>query len=224
MTKPKPNRKPSGALSRHTPAAPSDDGKTLRVTAEPGKTEARQFADLVSRGIATNGITAAAFTGSQLGAVSITEMVASLQDAGEAVNRGDLSNAERVLNAQALTLNAMFSELARRSALNMGEHLGAAETYMRLALKAQSQSRATFETLAAIKNPPVVFAKQMNVANGPQQVNNGTAPRTLETQTAPNKLSGKLNELRQNTRAPQATSRAHPRLEPVGKVNRTEDA
>lgn len=28
---------------------------------------------------------------------------------------------------------------------------------------------------AAIKNPPVVFAKQMNVANGPQQVNNGTA-------------------------------------------------
>jgi hypothetical protein len=45
---------------------------------------------------------------------------------------------------------------------------------MRLALKAQSQCRATLETLATVKNPPVLFAKQANIANGPQQVNNGT--------------------------------------------------
>jgi hypothetical protein len=40
-------------------------------------------------------------------------------------------------------------------------------------LKAQSQCRATPETLATIKNPPVLFAKQANIATGPQQVNNG---------------------------------------------------
>ena len=45
------------------------------------------------------------------------------------------------------------------------------EAYMRMALKAQSQCRATVETLATIKNPPVVFARQANIAQGPQQVN-----------------------------------------------------
>ncbi|MEK8047238.1 hypothetical protein [Ideonella margarita] len=98
--------------------------------------------------------------------MSITEMVESLQAAGEVVNRGVLSNAERVLKAQALVLNTVFSETARRAALNIGTHIGAMETYMRLALMAQSQSRATFETPAAIKNPPIVFARQANINNG----------------------------------------------------------
>ena len=38
----------------------------------------------------------------------------------------------------------------------MGEHIGAMETYARLAMKAQSQCRSTIETLAEMKNPPVV--------------------------------------------------------------------
>jgi len=48
----------------------------------------------------------------------------------------------------------------------MGEYVDAADTDMRLALRAQSQCRATLETLAAIKNPPVVFANQANIAHG----------------------------------------------------------
>lgn len=44
------------------------------------------------------------------------------------------------------------------------------DRFTRLALKAQGQCRATVETLAAIKNPPVVFARQANIAHGPQQV------------------------------------------------------
>jgi hypothetical protein len=43
---------------------------------------------------------------------------------------------------------------------------------MRMALKAQAQCRATLETLATIKNPSVVFARQANIAQGPQQANN----------------------------------------------------
>jgi hypothetical protein len=84
--------------------------------------------------------------------------------------------------------------LARRAALNMGEYINAAETYMRLALKAQSQCRATIETLALIKNPPpVTFVKQANIAHGPQQVNNGAQPaaealRARESENQPNKL------------------------------------
>ena len=42
---------------------------------------------------------------------------------------------------------------------------------MRLALKTQSQCRATVETLAALKNPPLVFAKQANIQFEPLYVN-----------------------------------------------------
>jgi hypothetical protein len=87
-------------------------------------------------------------------------------------------------------LDAIFNEMARRAALNMGQHLGPTETYMRLALKAQSQSRATLETLAEIKNPRPVYInpQQVNHTNGPQQVNNGTPSRPLENGITKNKL------------------------------------
>lgn len=52
------------------------------------------------------------------------------------------------------------------------------DKFTRLALKAQSQCRATLETLAVIKNPPV-FARQANIANGPQQVNNQVTVEAL---------------------------------------------
>ena len=66
--------------------------------------------------------------------------------------------------------------------LNMKHSLDVVERCMRLALKAQGQSRATFETLAAIKNPPAaVFAQQANIAHGPQQVNNGVPTQTATT-------------------------------------------
>ena len=75
---------------------------------------------------------------------------------------------------------------------NAGECLDATDKYMRLALKAQSQCRATLETLAGIKNP-IPYIKQTNIANGPQQVNNGqiaaaAPPHAGDFETAPNKL------------------------------------
>ena len=107
------------------------------------------------------------------GDVSLMETLAVLREKAEAINAGNLKDAEALLMSQALALNTIFGELARRAALNMGEYLDATDKYMRLALKAQGQCRATLETLAAIKNPPVLFARQANIANGPQQVNNG---------------------------------------------------
>jgi len=59
--------------------------------------------------------------------------------------------------------------------------MNAAEKYMRLALKAQGQCRATLETLAAIKNPQPYI--QNNKAQY-QQVNNGTAPSEGNNQTS----------------------------------------
>ena len=48
---------------------------------------------------------------------------------------------------------------------------------MRLALKAQSNCRATAETVAFIRNPRTVFANQANISNGPQQVNDAILAR-----------------------------------------------
>jgi hypothetical protein len=59
------------------------------------------------------------------------------------------------------------------------------EVRLRLALKAQTQCRATVETLATMKNP-VVFAKQANIAHGPQQINNNEGSvGGLEVSTIP---------------------------------------
>jgi hypothetical protein len=89
-----------------------------------------------------------------------------------AVRNGSMNGPEALLVSQANSLNLIYTELARRAALNMGEYIEAAERYMRLALKAQAQCRTTIEALVALKNPPVVYAKQANIAAGHQQVNN----------------------------------------------------
>lgn len=106
------------------------------------------------------------------GDVDIAELYEQIADQCRSAHDGNLKRAESMLTAQAHSLDAIFTNLARRASLNLGEYIGAAETYLKLALKAQSQCRATLETLAAIKNQPVVFAKQANIAHGPQQVNN----------------------------------------------------
>jgi hypothetical protein len=93
---------------------------------------------------------------------------------GERVLAGNLKELEWMLMGQATALQAMFMEMSRRAALNMGTYLGPMETYMRLALKAQAQCRHTVETLAEIKNPRPIYInpKQVNHSTGPQQVNN----------------------------------------------------
>ena len=88
------------------------------------------------------------------------------------IEKGNMSRPEAMLMSQAHTLDELFNNLIRRASLNMGEYLQASETYFRLALKAQSQCRATLETLSVIKNPPVIFAKQANISTGNQQINN----------------------------------------------------
>jgi hypothetical protein len=102
----------------------------------------------------------------------VNELVCELERQTQVVNGGDLSRAEGMLMAQAHALDGIFSNLAQRATRQ--EHLKNWEAYMRMAMKAQSQCRMTLETLASIKNPPVVFARQANINNGgQQQVNNG---------------------------------------------------
>jgi len=160
--------------------APNDAG-TVTLREEPGKSRERILADVTAQGTLTNAHVMATFAKPVMGELHLAECVSALRAKAGAVSRGDLSSAESMLIEQAAALNAIFGELTRRSAMNMGEYLDAADRYMRLALKAQSQCRATLETLATIKAGPAIFARQANIAHGPQQVNNGTPAKLGRT-------------------------------------------
>ena len=106
--------------------------------------------------------------------LDVPSLTDELRDQAAAVNCGDLKHTEAMLMNQATALQSLFARLAARGM--SCDQAPAFEANMRIALRAQSQCRATLETLAAIKNPPVVFARQANInqGNGNQQVNNGT--------------------------------------------------
>jgi hypothetical protein len=101
------------------------------------------------------------------------------------VNAGDLRRAEAVLATQANVLDALFCDLTSR-ALAVKD-LARMETFLRLGLKAQSQSRATISALAHLKAPrQVAYVQQANIGQA-VQVNN--APRSAEApEVRPNEL------------------------------------
>lgn len=119
-------------------------------------------------------LSASAFAGKALGSgiegPGIMDFVDHVQMATGKAEAGDLAIASRLLAAQAMTLDAMFTELARRAALNMGEHINAAERYGRLALKAQSNCRATVEALAKLHQPREQTVRHVHVNDGGQAV------------------------------------------------------
>ena len=154
----------------------------------------------------------------------------------EAVNGGDLRRAEGLLIAQAHVLDNIFTHLARR-ATNQ-QYLKQWETYMRMAMKAQNQCRMTLETLATIKNPPVVFAKQANINNGgQQQVNNGgtggatpedesstrEGAHAQETETEQSRLLETPYGERMDVGTKGEAGRANSRMETVGAIKRPQD-
>jgi len=231
MTKPKTTRAAASPVV-------VDKSRRIEIGRKEDETEDQAVARMMVRGTVGNASTVIDYSRTQHAGLSLTDIARALNDQGEAVNSGDLASLERMLYGQAVALNAMFTELARRGAVNMGEHLDATDRYVRLALKAQSQARATVETLAAIKNPPVVFARQANINNGgQQQVNNGagtptttsseisTRPRARpgKSQSEPSKLLEASDVERLEPRAQGAAGAAHQDVETVGAVNGTEN-
>lgn len=95
------------------------------------------------------------------------ELAASIAE----VQEGDMTQCEAMLMGQAYALQSIFMNFSRRALKQKCQNN--LESFFRMAMKAQNQCRMTLETLATLKNPPVVFANQANIAHGPQQVNNG---------------------------------------------------
>jgi len=215
--------RPLTTATKAKPKAPKLDPNTVQVRANPGEDRAALLAGVHLRPIVQAACVVRAFSkGKDESGPEVGALMVQLGEQVGAVIGGDLNRAEEMLISQAHSPDAIFGTLARRAALNAGEYMGACETYLRLALKAQSQCRATLETLAAIKNPPVIYARQANVTTGPQQVNNGVPSQAREIESQQNKLSGVGNELLPDTRAPALTGRVDSQVATVGEVNRTE--
>lgn len=198
-----------------TKRANSRDQKVLQVTRRPDQTHSEKLASLVTDGTLT---AATLHTFSKAGSeLEITDLVAAMRKAGDDAVAGKLDRYERVLAHQFLTLDALFNNLAQRSGRQ--ESFKGIETLMRLALKAQSQARATAETLALMKNP-MPYIKQANIAHGPQQVNNGSHTGAEKTQSTPNELLEHQHGNHLDGRAQTTTSRTDPAIEALDKKHR----
>lgn len=140
------------------------------------------------------------------------------------VRKGDMSQVEEMLLTQAYAMQSIFMNFSRRAQTQ--QYQKPMESFFRMAMKAQNQCRMTLETLAAVKNPPVVYARQANISHGHQQVNNGVSANTRtceEKQIDSNELSGDTNHVEILDAGTEGTTgQSHTSLETVG-VRRSEN-
>ncbi|CAM5185404.1 hypothetical protein CDEN61S_04139 [Castellaniella denitrificans] len=212
------------AATKKAPAKKS--GKALEVQEGDYGTKAGMNGSQLLAKLATNGglsmVTAQAYlnAGDKL---ELPDLVRDAAKAGKEVNGGNLAQAEQLLMSQAITLSAIFDNLAQRAIRS--EYMKNLDTYLKLALRAQAQARANIEALGALKNP-APYIRQANIAQGHQQVNNygGDAAHAGAAKSEPeqNKLLGKKDEW-MDTRATQAPGRTDPAMATLDEIDRPKD-
>ena len=213
-----------------TPAKPDANGYQIKAEEwgfTSGDTNSQVLAALSTRSALT-ATTYKAFAGGG-DSVEVTDLMGELRKAGDEVADGNMSRVEKMLAHQALTLDAIFNNMAQRA--SRAEYVKNTEVFLKLALKAQAQARSTAEALALLKNPQP-YIRQANIAHGPQQVNNagtqtvgtqaGTHPHAKESKVLQNEL---LEDQRDgstymDTRTTPKAARGHSKVEAVGAVHR----
>src|SRR5262245_32938187 len=120
---------------------------TLETSSKDGDTPLQALANVCVASVAANAAIGVRASQSLLGEIDLPETMAALTDlVRRATKEADFSHIEGMLVAQAVTLNTLFTHLVQKG---LGaEDLDQRDTYMRLALRAQGQCRATFESLA----------------------------------------------------------------------------
>lgn len=147
-------------------------------------------------------------------------LMEQLESQAKAIQNGDMAHAEAMLMGQATTLQSLFGRLAQRGMSCDG--ITAFEANMRMALRAQSQCRATLEALSHIKNPPI-YTTQVNATTGPQQINNsGAASKQAdESKIEQTQLLEASNDERMDTGATGKAGASNKTLEAMGELDGT---
>lgn len=148
--------------------------RSMTVIAEKSETEPETIARVMVEPFMRHGILGHAVTAKAFGEIpgdpQFDDFSKALEGKAKAAINGDLKLATELLLAQALSLDAMFVEVARRSTANFGDYPLAAERYARLAFKAQSNSRAAIEALAKLHQPREQTVRHVHVNEGGQAV------------------------------------------------------
>ncbi|WP_158241528.1 hypothetical protein [Novosphingobium sp. TH158] len=150
------------------------EGKAAVVEGYTGESEAETMARVFTGPTIRHGSVASSFIGKMFGQLpgqpQFDDYGRAIATRTDKAKSGDLAAASEMLMAQAISLDAMFTELARRCAMNMGDYIHASERYGRLALKAQSNCRATLEALAKLHQPRIQTVRHVHVNEGGQAV------------------------------------------------------
>ena len=124
---------------------------------------------------ATQGLASAAVTIAHVeDGLAAQAVLNAITEQAQRVNAGDLRDVEAQLVASIATLDALFHRYIAKSEQAPSPRMQ--EMYAKMAFKAKGQAIRAAEALTGIKAGPLVIAKQVNMANGPQQVNNSDAP------------------------------------------------
>ena len=201
------------------------DPKQIAVPQRPDEDEGVTIARAVMRPT----VQAAATLGEYhkgIAALDLDGLITSLTEQTDAAIGGDLKRGEAMLVAEAHVLDAIFNDLARRAI--KAEYMDNLDRYLKLALRAQAQCRATWETLATMQNPPMAnYVAQANVAHT-QQVNNAPATtdegsRAREKTNLQNKLLEEKDGERLDIGTTSTSGGVDPAMATVGEVDRAED-
>ena len=203
---------------------PKKDPSAITVEQTKDESEERALARTAISPSLQSALTLREYT-KACGELDLMSLVEELRHQVDETIDGDLGRAEAMLTTQAHTLDAIFGNLARRAI--KAEYLPQFDTYLKLGLRAQSQCRATWETLAAIKNPlGRAYVGQANFAHN-QQINNEAAPsRTREKEKRPDELlENKEHEPDKwlDKGAPQEAIGVDSDVATVGEINRAKD-
>jgi hypothetical protein len=148
--------------------------RPVKVDAEKGETEAATMARVMVTPYLRHGIVGSTLAEKMVGKLPgeprFDDYSAAIKATAQAALKGELTMVSEYLAAQALSLDAMFTELTRRMTMNMGEYPQTAERYGRLALKAQSNCRAALEALVQLHRPREQTVRHVHVNEGGQAV------------------------------------------------------
>ena len=213
-------------------AAPPLEPNAIPVTHRSGESVGQALANAAVHPAVNASIVMRAYQGNLLTMdTSIEGLVNSLTATMDDSKDGDLSTLEAMLIGQATALQTIFTSMAVKAQVQTSQRN--MEALLGLALKAQAQSRATITALVDLKHPKqAMFVKQANIANGPQQVNNGVPADPERSALACARAGEKQNlqnkELELNdgqwldTGATGTTVRTDPHLETVGTGDRAD--
>jgi len=148
--------------------------------------------------------------------LDLQAIIACLDKQVDQVKNGNIDSIEQMLLVQARTMDVIANSLFRRAKVQ--QYISNAETYMKLGLRSQSQSRANLEVLIGMKKPRAELIKQTNIAHGHQQVNNFP-----EKENPPNELLEKTDGERLDPGAASEAIRGDQDVETVEQQHRAKN-